>query len=48
MDVREKALDAVCAIPAGEFAKTKKNALKDAVDLPDMPEALKKKAQTCQ
>lgn len=47
MEVREKALDAVCAIPAGELAKTKKNALKDATDLPDMPEALKKKAQTC-
>ena len=48
MTVREKALDALCAIPAGESAKAKRTYLKDAIESSDMPEALKKKAESCQ
>lgn len=47
LDVREKTIDALCGIPGGEAAKTKKDALKSVLDLPDTTEALKKKANQC-
>ena len=48
MVVREKAIDALCGIDAGESAKAKRTYLKDAIDSADMPEALKAKATSCQ
>jgi bilin biosynthesis protein len=48
MVVREKAIDALCGIDAGESAKAKRTYLKDAIESADMPEALKAKATACQ
>lgn len=48
MTVREKAIEALCGIDAGESAKAKRTYLKDAIESADMPEALKTKAQACQ
>ena len=48
MTVREKAIDALCAINPGESAKAKRTYLKDAIESADMPEGLKQKAQACQ
>lgn len=47
-DVRDKALDALCSIPPGDSKKAKQNYLNDAMQMADMPDALKKKAEKCQ
>ncbi len=48
MEVREKALEALGSIPAGEAKKQKLTYLKDFIETPDMPEALKKRAMELQ
>ncbi len=47
MDIRDKAIDALCSIPGGDAKKARQNYLNDATQMPDMPEALKKKADKC-
>jgi len=47
MEVRDKALDAVCGIPAGDSVAVKNRYLKDFTDIGDMPDPLKKKAEAC-
>ena len=48
MTVREKGIEALCAIDPGESAKAKRTYLKDAIESADMPEALRQKAAACQ
>lgn len=44
MDVREKALEALGSIPAGDLKKQKTRYLQDFVETPDVPDKLKKRA----
>ena len=48
MEVREKALEALASIPAGELKKQKSRYLQDFIETPDMPEKLKKRAAELQ
>jgi hypothetical protein len=48
MEVRAKALEALGSIPAGDAKKQKLTYLKDFIEVPNQPEALKKRAQELQ